>query len=102
MSESIFRLRHLRGAYLKRVKKGDNFYFTNFILNRFNVNRFYKTFLRRRKYRRNKYVYRYLKLWGSGTLGVKIQSQVRMLTRVTKRKVLVKSPHPLKVVCVPP
>lgn len=61
MSENIFRLRHLRGAYLERVKKGDNFYFTNFILNRFNVNRFYKTFLRRRKYRRNKYVYRYLK-----------------------------------------
>jgi len=33
--------------------------------------------------------YRYFKLWGSGTLGVKVQSQVRMLTRVTKRKVLV-------------
>jgi small subunit ribosomal protein S2 len=61
MSESIFRLRHLRGVYLPRVKKRDNFYFTNFILNRFNVNRFYKTFLRRRRFRRNKYVYRYLK-----------------------------------------
>jgi len=63
MSDNIFRLRHLRGVYLERVKRRDNFYFTNFILNRFNVNRFYKTFLKRRKYRRNKYVYRYLKFY---------------------------------------
>jgi hypothetical protein len=63
LSNNIFRLRLLRGAYLKRIKRGDNFYFTNFILNRFNVNRFYKTFLKRRKYRRNKYVYRYLKFF---------------------------------------
>lgn len=63
LSESIFRLRLLRGPYLPRIKRGDNFYFTNFILNRFNVNRFYKTFLKRRKFRKNKYVYRYLKFF---------------------------------------
>jgi len=56
-------LRLLRGPYLPRIKRGDNFYFTNFILNRFNVNRFYKTFLKRRKFRKNKYVYRYLKFF---------------------------------------
>lgn len=62
LSNKVFKLRFLVGSYLPRIWN-DNFRNTNFLINRFRVNRFYKTFLRRSKFRNNKFILKFLKFF---------------------------------------
>ena len=62
MSNKLFNLRFRTGSYYPKVYY-DDFKQTNFFINRVCRNRFYKTFIRKTKLRKNKFICKFLKFY---------------------------------------